>query len=371
MDWLCRSVRSGRIVHSGPPLTIKTLLEAVIKAYEIQGSFLLRNSFNAHGLDHVILVKLASAAVVSWLLGLTEVQTMATISHVWMDGAVLRIYRSGANTIPRKGWAAGDACMRAVHLALLIRAGQIGCEKVLTTPRWGFYSNHWGGNEFDLPQPFGTWAIDNIFFKVMPVEGHSISAIEAALVQFTRLSELGYNHEKSIVRVEVRTNGAANMIINKTGTLHNAADRDHCIQYSLAVALLKGHVPAVEDYQDSSPWASSPVVEALRTRITVREDEQFTKDYLDTEKKSVSSGVTLHLANGQILDEVLVEYPVGHVKHPQTLERVRQKFDSIMALMFTRAETKQIVQVIEAGDDSPVSDFVDLLIRGKEGVPKM
>lgn len=371
MDWLCRSVRSGRIVHSGPPLSIKTLLEAMIKVYEIQGSFLIRNPFNAHGLDHIVLVKLASTAVVSWLLDLTKVQTMAAISHVWMDGAALRIYRSGSNTIPRKGWAAGDACMRAVSLALLVRAGQLGSKTVLTMPRWGFYSNLWGGGQFNLSQAFGTWAIEHIFFKVMPVEGHSISAIEAALIQHARLGKSGYTPDKQIAKVEVRTNGAANMIINKPGTLHNAADRDHCMQYSLAVALLKGDVPAVEDYQDWSPWASSSVVEALRGRIIVREDEQFTKDYLDIDKKSVSSGVLLHLADGQILEEVIVEYPVGHVKHPRTLERVRRKFDKNMKLMFTSVEIREIIKVVEAGDDTPVDEFVDLLVRGENIRPKI
>lgn len=371
MDWLCRSVRSGRIVHSGPPLTMKTLLEAMIKAYEIQGVFLLSNPFNAHGLDHIILVKLASTAVVSWLLGLSEVQTLAAISHVWMDGAALRIYRSGSNTIPRKGWAAGDACMRAVRLALLIRGGQLGSKTVLTMPRWGFYSNLWAGGQFELSQTFGTWAIENIFFKVMPVEGHSISAVEAALVQHARLRSLGYDAEKHIAKVEVRTNGAANMIINKTGLLHNAADRDHCMQYSLAVALLKGDVPAVDDYQDSSAWASSPAVEALRSRIVIREDEQFTKDYLDREKKSVSSGVLLSLSDRKILEEVLVEYPVGHIKHPKTLERVGRKFDSSMTLLFTKAQITQIVQVVELADATPITDLVDLLARSQETIMKM
>ena len=371
MDWLCRSVRSGRIVHSGPPLSMRTLLEAMIKAYEIQGLFLVRNSFNAYGFDHVVMVKIASTAVVSWLLGLSEVQTMAAMSHVWMDGAALRIYRAGSNTIPRKGWAAGDACMRAVSLALLVRAGQLGSKTVLSMPRWGFYDSLWSGGQFDLSQGFGTWAIENIFFKVMPVEGHSISAIEAALIQHARLSELGDVSERKIAKVEVRTNGSANLIINKKGALHNAADRDHCMQYSLAVALLKGEVPAVEDYQDSSPWAWSPVVEALRARIIVREDEQFTKDYVDPDKKSVSSGVSIHLADGKILDEVLVEYPVGHKKHPQTLKRVGQKFNSIMALMFTEAEIKEIIDVVESGDDTPIADFVDLLVRDKEPRPRM
>ena len=154
---------------------------------------------------------------------------MVVMFHVWIDGAALRVYRVGLNTIPRKGWAAGDACMRAVSLALLIRAGQLGSKTVLSMPRWGFYNVVWRGGQFDLSQGFGTWAIENIFFKVMPVEGHSISAIEAVLIQHARLSELGDVSERKIAKVEVRTNAAANLIINKIGTLHNAADRDHCM----------------------------------------------------------------------------------------------------------------------------------------------
>jgi len=350
---------------------MKTLLTAMIKAYEIQGCFLIRNAFNAYGLDHIILVKLASTAVVSWLLGLSEQQTMAAISHVWMDGAALRIYRSGSNTIPRKGWAAGDACMRAVQFALLTRAGQPGASTVLTMPRWGFYETLWRGREFDLPQAFGTWAIENIFFKVMAVEGHSISAIEAALVQHAELHAQGLDQERNIARVDVRTNGAANMIINKAGPLHNAADRDHCMQYALAVVLLKGGIPAPEDFQNTSPWAGSPAVEALRERIYVREDEQFTRDYLDLEKKSVSSAVSIQLADGRVLEEVVVEYSVGHVKHPRTSEDVRRKFTRNMALMFTTAETERVIKVVEEEDSMRIADFVDLLVRSHERIRKL
>ena len=343
----------------------------MIKAYEIQGCFLAKNAFNAHGLDHVILVKLASTAVVSWLIGLSEQQTMAAISHVWMDGAALRIYRSGSNTIPRKGWAAGDACMRAVQFALLTRAKQPGAPTVLTMPRWGFYEALWQGREFDLPHPFGSWAMENIFFKVMAVEGHSISAIEATLAQHAKLRALGMDQERNIARVEVRTNGAANMIINKTGHLSNAADRDHCMQYSLAVTLLKGDAPNTDDYQDTSPWAGSLVVEALRERIHIREDQQFTRDYLDRSKKSVPSAVLIRLADGRVLDEVVVEYPVGHVNHPWTTEMVRKKLMKNMALMFTAAETERVIEAVEKEDNMRISDFVDLFVRSAERIPKL
>lgn len=255
-DWLSRESTAGNYTHIGPPLTMRTLLTALIKAYEIQGCYQMRNAFNKFGIDHVILVKLASAAVVSWLLGLTEEQTMATISHVWMDGHPSRVYRSGTNTIPRKGWAAGDASMRAVHLALLVRAGQPGAPGALSASPWGFLQRTFGDKGFELPRPFGTWTIQHVLFKVMPVEGHGISAVEAALVQRQQLRHAGMGPQ-NIQRMHIRTTEAAALIINKQGPLYNAADRDHCIQYLVALALLKGQPPEVEDYQDGSRWANS------------------------------------------------------------------------------------------------------------------
>ena len=343
----------------------------MIKAYEIQGCFLTYNAFNAHGLDHVILVKLASTAVVCWLMGLSEDQTMAAISHVWMDGGALRTYRSGSNTIPRKGWAAGDACMRAVHFALLTQKGQAGARSPLTFPRWGFYDSLWEKGSFNLPQGFACWSIQHLFFKVMAVEGHSISALESMLVQYQRLRDRDLDAKKHIATIEIRTNGAANMIINKPGKLSNPADRDHCMQYALAVSLLKGDIPAPEDYLDESPFANSAVVEGLRSRMQIYEDPQFTKDYLDLEKKSIPTGITVTLTNGEKLPEVLVEYPVGHVKRPETLARVREKFDRNMRLQFSDAEIQTIKTAVEEGDNMPISDFLDLLVRNHEGHPKL
>ena len=344
-----------------------TFLTAVIKAYEIQGLFLLRNAFNAHGMDHTILVKLASTAVVSWLLGLTEDQTMAAISHVWMDVSPLRVYRAGSNTIPRKGWAAGDACMRAVQFALLTRAGQPGAPTVLTMPRWGFYATAWrGGPEFVLPKPYTTWVIENVFYKVMPVEGHGIAAVEAALIQSQRLRDqgrLGRDSVKDIARIDIRTCAAANMIINKSGPLFNAADRDHCMQFVVAVAMIKGAVPEAIDYQDESPFSSSAAVDSLRRKIHIRADEELTRDYLDWEKKSIPSAVTVHLVGGEVLEEVLVEFPVGHVESGQTLANVRRKFGRNMGLMFSEEETKAIEKVVQEGGESSISGFVDLLVR--------
>ena len=369
-DWLSRSSANGSIVHKGPPLTINTLLTAIIKAYEIQGCFLLKNAFNAHGLDHVILVKLASTAVVSWLLGLSEEQTMAAISHVWMDGHPLRVYRSGLNTIPRKGWAAGDACMRAVHLALLARAGQLGSPTALTMPRWGFYATMWGGKEFELPRTMGSWVIENVFFKVMPVEGHGISAVEAALVHGDTLRARGLDPGRDIAEIAIRTNAAAHLIINKTGPLTNAADRDHCMQYVVALALLKGRAPEAHDFQDGSPWATSARLASLREKIVIRQDERMTRDYLDWRKKSLASGVTVALTDGGCLGEVLTEFPVGHVNSDKTAGKVREKLFRNMGLMFSPQETARAVEMLEEGDGS-IHRFVDLFAREANGVAKL
>lgn len=348
-----------------------TLLVATIKVYEIQGCFLLQNAFNGVGLDHTILVKLASTAVVSWLLGLSKPQTMAAISHVWMDTAPLRVYRAGSNTIPRGGWAAGDACMRAVQFALMVRRGQPGSPTVLTMPRWGFYASTWRENSpFVLPKHYTTWVIENIFYKVMPVEGHAIAAVEAACSQTKKMRDHGLKDPvKDIARIEIRTNDAANTIINKKGQLYNAADRDHCMQYVVAVAILKGAAPEAADFLDTSPYVTSPQVVALREKINIRPDEALTADYLNVEKKSIPSGLTVFLSNGIVLDEVLIEFPLGHVRHPDTVSTVRHKFEKNMASLFSKDEVKAIEKAILQGGGRSISSFLDLLVR--DSAPKL
>jgi 2-methylcitrate dehydratase len=370
MDWLCRSAASGRLIHNGPPLTVHTLLVSTIKAYEVQGCFLLRNAFNTAGLDHTILVKLASTAVVSWCLGLTKPQTMAAISQVWMDTAPLHVYRAGHNTIPRKGWAAGDAYMRAVYFALLTQKGQAGSPTPLTMPRWGFYATTWqNGRPFQFPKPYTTWVIENIFYKVMPVEGHGIAAVEASIVQSKKLKARELDPAVDIASIEIRTCAAANLIINKKGSLYNAADRDHCMQYVVAVALLKGTAPVATDFEDDSTFASSPDVVALREKIHIPQDDDLTKDYLDLEKKSIPSGVTTHLNSGDVLSEVLVEFPLGHMENKGTATMVRDKFNTNMALMFSEEEIKGVENSLRQGSNVSISAFVDQLAR--VGAPKL
>jgi 2-methylcitrate dehydratase len=363
MDWLSRASLSGRRAHDGPPLTMRTLLVALVKAYEIQGCYQMQNAFNSYGIDHVVLVKLASAAVVCWLLGSREEEAMATISHVWMDGQPNRVYRSRANTIPRKGWAAGDAARRAVQLALLVRDGQPGSPGALSAKPWGFWERTFGETRFVFPRPFGSWTVRNVLFKTMPVEGHAISAVEAAVLQARLFRQKGLSDPlEQIKRIDLRTTAAAFLIVNKHGPLHNAADRDHCIQYVVALAFLKGCPPDAVDYLDESPWATSEQLEALREKIVVQPDTKLTEDYLDLDKKSIGAGMKVHLADGTSMPEILVEYPVGHPRNPRTSSTVQEKFSRNMRHMFDTTEIGRILGAVQ-NPDTLVSDFVDLFIR--------
>lgn len=296
-------------------------------------------------------------------MGLTEEQTMASISHIWMDGHPNRVYRSKTTTTPRKGWAAGDAARRAVQIALYSRAGQPGVPEALTARPWGFLAQTFGERGFEFPRPFGTWTIRNVFFKTMPVEGHGISAVEAALVQRQRIMDQGLPEPaKHIERIELRTSEAAHLIINKDGPLRNAADRDHCIQYVVALSFLKGSAPAATDYSDESPWAVSAELAHLRGKISVRSDSQLTRDYLDLDTKSIGTGLTVGLIDGTVLSEVLVEYPIGHVRDARTKRALQTKFMRNMAKQFSETEMAHIVEVVE-DMNTPIMNLVDLLAR--------
>ena len=365
-DWLSRSppqVRSNN--PTAPPLTVSTLLTALIKAYEIQGLFQILNSFNALGLDHVVLVKVSATAVTCWLLGLSEPETHAALSHVWMDGHPLRTYRHAPNTGPRKGWAGGDACMRAVHLSLLTKAGQPGAPTVLTAPRWGFYAATFRNQKFLFHRPFGTWVMENIFFKLIPAEGHAISALEAVLEISRILVDQGLNVDQDIAKIRVRTHAGAILIINKSGELYNAADRDHCMQYMMAVTFLKGSLIEYSDYSDTSPWAKDPRVDRLRAKIELVEEERFSREYLDVDKRSAANGVKILLQDGRQLDEIVIEYPLGHALRPETVGAVETKFRKNLKRAFSPEEVERIIRSSE-NEDTPIKDFVDNFVRGKE-----
>lgn len=361
-DWLSRTPTQNADLPQRPPPTLATLLCAQIKAYEIQGCFQIRNAFNKHGLDHTLLVKVASTAVTAWLLGLSELQTLAALSQAWQDGSPLRTFRQSPNTGPRKGWAAGDACMRAVHLALLTRAGQPGAASVLTDPRWGFYTTLFGGQPFELPRTYGSWVMESVFFKLIPAEGHGISAIEAAIELAKGMSQQGLDAEKDILNIHIRTQAAAFSIINKSGPLRNAADRDHCLQYMIAVVLLKGAVIETEDYSDDSPWAADGRVDALREKMTVVEDEGFTQDYHDHKVRSGANGIRIVLADGRELGEVVVKFPIGHPKRTDTLDMVKSKFRRNMSLLFESEKADEVIRAVE-DDEMKVCDFINLFAR--------
>ncbi len=343
-------------------LTMEHVLIALMKAYEIQGCFQIKNAFNKVGLDHVILVKVASTAMVAWLIGLSKLQAKAAVSHAWMDGHPLRVYRQAPNAGPRKGWAGGDAGMRAVHLALLVKNGQPGAKSVLSTSRWGFYDVLYKGGSFDLPRPFGSWVIENVLFKVNTAEGHGMTAVEAALDLSKELRRRGLSPEKDIAHIRVRTQEAAMIIIDKQGPLRNAADRDHCLKYMVAVVLLKGSQIDTEDYQDDRPWASDPRVEALRQKTTMVEDATFTKDYHDQGSRSLSNALLVTLQDGTQLPEVVVKYPQGHVRRGETLELVQAKAKANLALKLSPKRVDDIMDMVHGPNflSTPASHFIDM-----------
>ena len=345
-------------------LTMSHVLIALVKAYEIQGCFQIKNAFNRVGLDHVILVKVASTAMVSWLLRLSKEQAKSAVSHAWLDGHPLRAYRQAPNAGPRKGWAGGDACMRAVHLALLVKAGQPGAKSALTAPKWGFYDVLFRSGTFDLPRPFGTWVIENVLFKVNTAEGHGLTAVEAALKLAQKMRARGLAPERDIASIRIRTQEAAMIIINKQGPLHNAADRDHCLKYMVAVVLLKGTQIDTDDYQDSSSWAKDSRVEELRKKMTMIEDAQFTRDYHNPDLRSLSNALLVDLNDGTQLEEEVVEYPQGHVRRTETLDLVRLKARQNLALKLSPSRVEQIVEVVDGSDffKLPVSHFTDLFV---------
>ena len=370
-DWLNRALtQDSNPSPRQPPLTVSTLLTALIKAYEVQGCFQVRNSFNALGLDHVVLVKLSATAVTYWLLGLSESETHAALSQVWMDGQPLRTYRHAPNTGSRKGWAGGDACMRAVHLSLLTKAGQAGAPTALTAPRWGFYATTFRNQAFSFDRPFGTWVMENIFFKLIPAEGHAISALEAVLQIADTMAARGLDPDQDISKIRVRTHAGAILIINKSGKLYNAADRDHCMQYMMAVTFLKGAIIEYVDYTDESPWAKDQRVDRLRAKIELVEEKQFSRDYLDVEKRSAANGVTVVLQDSKELEEVLVEYPLGHALRKETLSAVSAKIRKNLGRAFSQREIERIIQSTER-QDMPIKDFVDLFAKSKELRPRL
>ena len=358
-DWLSRT----RVAAGKDPLIMKTVLEAMIKAHEIQGVMALENAFNRVGLDHVVLVKVASAAVCAWLLGGSRDEVINAVSQAFVDGQSLRTYRHAPNTGSRKSWAAGDATSRAVRLALFSLKGEMGIPGVLTAKTWGFYDSLFRGNQFKFQRPYGSYVMEQVLFKIsFPAEFHSQTAVECAMVLHRTLKERGKSAE-DIRKIGIRTHEAAIRIIDKKGPLNNPADRDHCIQYMVAVPLLFGRLTAA-DYEDSV--AVDPAIDALRDKITCVEDPQFTKDYHDPEKRSIANGLTVELNDGTRLPEVVIEYPIGHRRRRQEgMPVLVEKFRTNLARRFPQKQQQAILDVSldrTRLEVMPVNEYVDLYV---------
>jgi 2-methylcitrate dehydratase len=304
-DWLSREAAA----HGQPRLTMRSVLEAMIKAHEIQGVLALENAFNRVGLDHVILVKVASTAVVGHLLGMDRDRIIDALSLAFVDGHSLRTYRHAPNTGSRKSWAAGDATSRAVRLALMVQAGEMGYPSALTARRWGFCDALFRGEALRLPRPFGSYVMENVLFKISyPAEFHAQTAVEAAMQVHAVLRGMGRSSD-DIASIRIRTQEPALRIIDKRGPLNNPADRDHAMQYMVAVPLIFGRLTAA-DYEDGV--AADPRIDALRARMECIEDPEFTRAYYDPDKRAIANGLTVTLKDGTVLPAVAVEYPVGH-----------------------------------------------------------
>jgi 2-methylcitrate dehydratase len=358
-DWVSRN----NVAANKPPLTVRDVLAAMIKAHEIQGVLALENSFNKVGLDHVVLVKVASTAVVSTLLGLTYDETVNAISQAWVDGQSLRTYRHAPNTGSRKSWAAGDATARAVRLALIAKTGEMGYPSVLTAKIWGFYDVLFKGNEFKFQRPYGSYVMEHVLFKIsFPAEFHSQTAVEAAMQINEELLRLGRTAE-DIRKITIRTHEACIRIIDKKGPLNNPADRDHCIQYMVAVPILFGRLTA-EDYEDAV--AIDKRIDKLRDKIVCVEDKQFTKDYYDPEKRSIANALTVEFADGKKMKEIVVEYPIGHKRRrKEGMPILVKKFETNLARRFPEKQRAAILALCmdaKALDATPVHEFVDMMV---------
>ncbi|HEX8874668.1 MAG TPA: bifunctional 2-methylcitrate dehydratase/aconitate hydratase [Nitrosospira sp.] len=358
-DWSARNA----VVEGKKPLTMRDVLTAMIKAHEIQGCLALENSFNKIGLDHVVLVKVASVAVVMHLLGGNRDQIIDALSQAWVDGQALRTYRHAPNTGSRKSWAAGDATSRAVWLALITLKGEMGYPTALTANTWGFYDVLFKGRPFRFQRPVNEWSsyvMENILFKIsFPAEFHAQTAAECAMQLHRRVKgRIG-----DIDRITIRTHEAALRIIDKKGPLNNYADRDHCIQYIVAVALIFGRLTAA-DYEDAV--AADPRIDALREKMTCVEDPQFTRDYHDPAKRSIANGLTVEFKDGERLDEVVMEYPIGHrFRRKEGMPLLEEKFRTNLARRFPAEQQKRITDLCldqKRLETTSVNEFVDMFI---------
>ena len=349
------------VANHKSPLSIKDVLEYMIKAHEIQGILALENSFNKVGLDHVLLVRVASTAVATHMLGGTRDQIIDALSQAWADGSSLRAYRHAPNAGSRKSWAAGDATSRAVRLAMITMAGEMGMPSILSSPEWGFYDVSFKGREFSFSKSYGTYVMENILFKIsFPAEFHAQTAVECAVLLYPEIKE----KLNEIERIEVTTHESALRIIDKTGALDNPADRDHCMQYMLAVAMIKGDLVA-EFYEDSFHQQNS-LIDKLRNKMILKEDKRYSKDYLADDKRSIANALQIFFKDGSQTDKVEVEYPIGHRNRRQEgIPLLERKFFNSLKSIYSKEHSDRIYSLCldkEKTEQTPVNEFMDMFV---------
>jgi 2-methylcitrate dehydratase len=353
-DWLSRTTDKR--------FTVKDVLTAMIKAHEIQGCIALENSFNKVGLDHVILVKVASTAVVAQMMGLTRDQALAAVSLAWVDGQSLRTYRHFPNAGSRKSWAAGDATSRAVRLALIAKTGEMGYPSALTAKTWGFYDVSFKGQPFKFQRSYGSYVMENVLFKIsFPAEFHSQTGVEAAMTIYHQMQAAGKTSD-DIAKVTIRTHEACIRIIDKKGPLNNPADRDHCIQYMVAVPFIFGRLTA-RDYEEDI--AADSRIDALREKIVCVEDPGYTADYHNPEKRSIANAITVEFKDGTVFNEVAVEYPLGHARRrSEGIPLLIEKYMTNLARIYDTDKQKKIIDLCldyNKLSTTPVNEFMDLM----------
>ncbi len=350
-------VSRNNVAAKKSPLTMKDVLTAMIKAYEIQGVLALENGFNRIGFDHVIFVKVASAAVAMQLWGGNYDDIVNVLSHAWIDGQSLRTYRHAPNTGSRKSWAAGDATSRAVRLAWMVLKKEMGYRSALSAKKWGFNDVMLRGEKLSIPRPLDSYVMENILYKIsFPAEFHAQTAVECAI----RLHNDVKNRFDQIEKIVMTTQESAVRIISKTGPLHNYADRDHCLQYMVAAGLIFGDLKA-EYYQDE--FAKDPRIDNLREKMIVQEDLQFSKDYLDANKRSIANSIQIYFKDGSKTDKITVEYPIGHLRRREEgIPLLIKKFENNMTTHYSGAEVQQLKELFlnqDALEKMPVNEFIE------------
>jgi len=356
-DYLSRQ----RLAVGEQPLNMHDVLVAMIKAHEIQGVIALENGFNRVGLDHVMLVRIATTAVVARMLGCSHAEVLNAVSHAWIDGCSLRTYRHAPNTGSRKSWAAGDATARGVRLALIAKTGEMGYPSALSAKIWGFNDVLYKGESLKSSQPYGTYVMENVLFKIsFPAEFHSQTAVECAV----KLHPEVHDRLDDIDKIVIETQESGVRIIDKTGPLNNPADRDHCIQYMVAVPLLKGDLTAA-DYEDTV--ASDPRIDALREKMEVIENAQFTREYLEADKRAIGNAIQIFFKSGGATEKVSMDYPIGHRRRREEgIPVLQRKFERNIATVLSPKQCDLLTALCADQsrlEQTPVNQFMDLLVK--------